>query len=120
MSAGLEDAAEVLKSKLRRDLRSAMLTKDPLRVRVLRALVAALDDAQAVPPGEQHARYIVHAFGDRSAEVPRLSLTEKDVQALLARETAARTAAAAEMERLGQNGRAQDLHKEAAIVASYR
>jgi hypothetical protein len=120
MSAGLEDAAEVMKSRLRADLRSAMLAKDPLRVRVLRALVAAIDDAQAVPPGEQHQRYVVHAFGDRSAEVPRLRLAEEDVQSLLAREAAARTSAAAEMERVAQNDRAQDLSKEAAIIASYR
>jgi hypothetical protein len=89
-------------------------------VRVLRALVAAIDDAQAVPPGEQHARYVVHAFGDRSAEVPRLRLTEEDVRRLLAHEAAARTSAAAEMERLGQNDRAKELHKETAVIASYR
>lgn len=119
MSASPEDAADVLKSRLRSDLRAAMLAKDPLGVRVLRALVAALDDAQAVPPGDQHARYVVHAFGDRSAEVPRLSLTEAETRALLTREADARRAAAVEMRRLGHEERAQDLDREAALTAGY-
>ena len=118
-SGGFDDAAEAMKSRLRTDLRPAMVAKDSLRVRVLRALIAAIDDAQAVPPGDQHARYVVHAFGDRSAEVPRLQLAEEDVQRLLAHEAAARTTAGGEMERLGQNDRAQDLSSEAAIIKSY-
>jgi hypothetical protein len=114
-----DDAAEAMKSRLRTDLRSAMVAKDPSRVRVLRALITALDDAQAVPVGDQHLRYAVHAFGDRSAEVPRLRLTEEDVQRVLAHEAAARTAAAAEMRRLGDDERAQNLDREAALTVGY-
>jgi hypothetical protein len=114
-----EDAAEVMKSRLRTDLRSAMLAKEHVRVRVLRAVIAALDNAQAVPIGDRHARYVVHAFGDRSTEVARLALGAWDVQHLLTGEAAARTSAAEEMERLRQTGRAEELHREAAVIAEY-
>jgi len=116
----VEDPAEAIKSRLRADLRSAMIAKDALRVRALRALIAAVDDAQAVPPAAGQPRYVVHAFGDRSVEVPRLRLTDDDVQRLLRHEAAARTSAAEEMERLDQNERAQELRLEAAIITRYR
>jgi uncharacterized protein len=118
-AAPAEDAAEAIKSRLRPDLRTAMVARDALRVRVLRALIAAVDDAQAVPAGDRHARYIIHAFGDRSVEVPRLSLAEEDVRRLFAHEAATRRSAAAEMRRLAQDDRAEDLLREAAIIASY-
>jgi len=53
-------------------------------------------------------------------EVPRLRLTDDDVQRLLRHEAAARTSAAEEMERLDQNERAQELRLEAAIITRYR
>ena len=115
----LDDAAEAIKSRLRADLRSAMVAKDTLRVRALRALIAAVDDAQAVPLADPLARYVVHAFEDRSVEVPRLSLAEEDVRRLFAHEAATRRSAAAEMRRLAQDDRAEDLLREAAIIASY-
>jgi uncharacterized protein YqeY len=117
--SAVEDPAEAIKSRLRADLGSAMGAKDAVRVRALRATIAAIDDAQAVPVNDQHLRYVVRAFGDRSAEVPRLGLTAEDVTRVLTYEAAARSSAAAEMERLHQTGRARELHEEAAIIASY-
>jgi hypothetical protein len=111
------DAAEVTKARLREDLLASMRAKDGRRVRVLRMLIAELDNAQAVPPGERHTRYVVHAFGDRSAEVSRLRLSEPEVEALFAQKLTALTTAADELEQLGRTSEAAELRAEAAMVA---
>src|SRR5580693_7106845 len=85
-SAAPIDAAEELKVRLRADLRAAMLAKASVEVAVLRALMAALDNAQAVPLRPDQLRYLAHRFGDGSAEAPRLTLTDIEVAALLDRE----------------------------------
>ena len=63
MTASLEspaepgsDAAESLKARLRADLKLAMRARAKLDVGVLRALIAALDNAQAVQIGKTHHR----------------------------------------------------------------
>lgn len=43
-------SATALKQRLREDLKSAMQAKAADEMRVLRALIAALDNAEAVPP----------------------------------------------------------------------
>lgn len=115
----IEDAAEAMKVRLRADLKAAMGAKDVVRVSVLRSLIATLDNAQAVPVGDGHEHYRELAFGDRSAEVPRLALSDGDVRALFAAETDSRRAAAQQMRALGQADRAARLLAEAEIVAGY-
>lgn len=114
-----DDAADVLKARLRGELRLAMRAKEARRVRVLRALIAALDNAQAVPPEDRHTRYEVRSFGDRSAEVERLRLGETEVGRLLTQEITARTEAADQLLALGQIERAAELRAEAAVVAQW-
>jgi len=113
------DAAEGLKARLRADLLAAMRAKATVEVAVLRALVAALDNAQAVPLAPGHQRYVEYRFGDRSAEVPRLAVSGVEVADLLDRERRDRLAAAAEFAALGQSERAARLSAEADIVARY-
>jgi hypothetical protein len=96
-----------------------MQARRGLETRVLRTLVAALDNAEAVPMADAHEKYVVRRFGDRSAEAPRLTLAAAEVQALLEREAAQRLEAALELERLGQGERAAGLREEAAVVARY-
>jgi uncharacterized protein YqeY len=88
-------------------------------VSLLRVLISAIDNAQAVPIAEGHQRYVEHAFGDGSAEVPRLVLSEDDLAALLAREAATRDAAAADFERLNKAERAQVMRNEAMLIRRY-
>lgn len=114
-----EDAGEAMKRRLRDDLRDAMRARAAMETAVLRVLVAAFDNAEAAPVGDTHARYQVRMFGDRSAEVPRLRLSESEVRRVLAQEVAARTEAAAELERLGRRVEAAALRAEADIVARY-
>ena len=113
------DAAEVIKARLRADLRLAMRARASLEVGVLRALIAAVDNAQAVPIGGGHQRYVVHTFGDASAEVPRLMLDVAQVERLLEGEIANRRMAAEQFDALARPERAAELRAEAAVVARY-
>jgi uncharacterized protein YqeY len=108
-----------LQARLREDLRAAMKARASGEVSLLRVLIAAVDNAQSVPVGDGHQRYVELKFGDGSAEVPRLELSEADLTLLLEREAAARDAAAAELDRLGQAGRAQVMRDEAGWVRRY-
>lgn len=111
-------SAAVLKDRLRADLKAAMQARATADVRVLRVLIAALDNAEAVPSG--HDRYVPRAFGDPSGEVARLQLDADAVDALLASEIAARQAAAADYRSHGRITEAERLEAEAAVVKRYR
>ena len=111
--------ADTLKARIRADLTSAMKARDSAQASLLRVLLAALDNAEAVPIGSAHERYQERAFGDPSAEVPRLVLTMEDVKALVAKERAEREVAAADFERLGRPDDAEGLRQEASWVARY-
>ena len=67
-------SATALKERLRADLKAAMQARASDEIRLLRTLIAALDNAEAVPgtPGG----YVHRAFGDAGAEVARLELDE--------------------------------------------
>lgn len=114
------DAAAPLIARLREDLKTAMRARASEETAVLRALLGALDNAQAVPLDPDHKPAEMRRFGDGSAEVSRRVLNTRDVDALLAREAEERDQAAGEMERLGQTERAAALRGEAAIVRRYR
>jgi uncharacterized protein YqeY len=115
----MSDAATVLKSRIRADLTAAMKARDSAETRLLRALLAALDNAEAVSVGTAHDRYQVRMFGDASVEVPRRVLSEGDIRDLLLRETTERDAAAREFERLNQQNEAERLRYEIALIARY-
>jgi uncharacterized protein YqeY len=119
-SEAYEDAAELLKLRLRLDLKAAMQARLAPEISVLRGLIAVIDNAQAVPAQHLHVRYVEREFGDPAAEVPRLRLTAEDVQALLEREIKDRADAADQLAQLGKHDRAAELRAEAAIVARYR
>ena len=111
-------SATALKARLRADLKAAMQARAADDVRVLRVLIAALDNAEAVPGGQDN--YVPRAFGDPSGEVARLSLDAAAVDALLASEIETRLAAAADYENHGQHEQAARLRTEAELVAGYR
>lgn len=116
---GRPDAAKLTKDRLRIDLRTAMRDRASHRVRALRTLIATLDNAEAVPPQNRHERYVVHVFGDGSAEVPRVILSQRDVDGLLLREAASRRADAACLIVLGKVVEADELVAEATLIDSY-
>ena len=110
-------SATALKERLRADLKAAMQARAAAQVRVLRALIAALDNAEAVPGVAYTA--LPGTFGDGANEVSRLELDDAAVEALLAREVEERLAAAADYERRDRAEDAARLRDEAALVSGY-
>ena len=108
-------SAASLKQRLRGDLKAAMQSGARDEVRLLRGLVAALDNAEAVPMEDEALRRFDKAAGD----IARRELGEREIAALLARERGERLAAAASFEKLGQPSEALRLRQEAAVVARY-
>ena len=110
-------SASALKDRLRADLKSAMQAKASAEVGLLRTLIAALDNAEAVPGVAYTA--LPGTFGDGANEVSRLELDDAAVEALLAREVEERLAAAADYERRDRAEDAARLRDEAALVSGY-
>lgn len=111
--------AETLKGELRRDLRAAMKRSDKVETALLRQLIAALDNAEAVPVREECASLVRHVFGEGTAEVERRLISRDDAQAVMQAEMQARMEAAAEFARLGMAARAARLEAEVGIVRRY-
>ena len=110
-------SAAALKDRLRTDLKAAMQARESGEIRVLRTLIAALDNAEAVP-GED--KYVPRAFGDPGAEVQRLQLDDEAIGMLLTTEVETRLAAASDYERHGEIAEAARLRDEATLIERYR
>lgn len=106
-------SAAALKERLRADLKAALQARASDNVRVLRTLIAALDNAEAVPTEGYRPRALA------GGEVARRELDGPAVEALLAEEVESRVAAAADYGRHGRDDEAARLRAEAAIVARY-
>lgn len=107
-----------LESRLRADLRAAMRDRRMEEVRVIRALIAVLDNATAVPVADRPAS-LQHRFGEGSAEVARRELSTADVQEIVAREVADRMNAAAQLDDMARTEAAQAMRAEAELVRRY-
>lgn len=115
----LEDGGTRMKSRLRSDLRTAMKSRRKGEATLIRELVAALDNAEAVPGSAELTSLVRHEFRSGSAEVERLVLNDDHVRDLLLMEIQKREQAAAEMERLGEVKRAHTLRTEALMAKRY-
>jgi len=115
----MSDAGTAVKAKIRQDLLAAAKARRTDETRLLRVLLAALDNAEAVPVGDAHERYRVRLFGDPSVEAPRRVLGESEVRELLLREQAERIAAAQQFDGLGRSEEATRLRGEAALIGRY-
>jgi len=110
-------SAAAFKDRLRADLKAALQARDSAKVGVLRTLIAALDNAQAVQV--EQTGYQSRRFGDPSGEVARRELDGDAIDGVLAAEAASRLSAAADYEKHGRMENAARLRDEAALVASY-
>jgi uncharacterized protein len=111
MVAEEPDVGEVVRQRLQADLRSAMKGRLALDVAVLRALIAAIDNAGAVAPPPKWA--------PRRSEVERRRLGFGDVEAILLREYETRRAAASELSSLGRVVESDRASLEMAVVSRY-
>jgi len=114
-----EDAASDMKARLRAELRTAMKDRRTLEARVIRALVAAIDNAEAPPAHEGQRALALEPLRRTSAEVERLLLSRAQVRDLLLREIRERECAASELERLEMRDRAGTLRAEALVAKRY-
>jgi uncharacterized protein YqeY len=105
------DAAEAMRQRLQADLRVAMKQRLVFDVAVLRVLIAALDNAGAVPLSPKSE--------PRQFEVERRRLRVSDVQDILQAEYEARRAAAGEFGRLGRKPERAQAIREMVIVQHY-
>lgn len=111
-------SAAAFKDRLRADLKAAMQARATGEVSVLRTLIAALDNAEAVPSASD--KHVPRAFGEPGGEVARLDLDDATIATVLANEADTRLAAAENYDRHGQDAEAQRLREEAALIARYR
>jgi uncharacterized protein len=103
------DAAEPLRARLAADLRMAMKARDKAAIDTLRCLLAVLDNAGAQDP---------RVFGS-SVEVPRKSLSQSELDALMKAEVKSRSTAAIEYERGGRHQDAARLRAELVLLSRY-
>lgn len=108
-----------MKLRLRDDLRAAMAGKRSAEVAVLRTLLGALDQAEAVAAVGRGREYVSLKFGDPTVEVPRKQLSLADVRAVVRKEHGELRSAADEYTRLGQAEAASDLSLKAQVLERY-
>jgi uncharacterized protein YqeY len=118
--------ADEIQERLRVALRAAMKSRDTVATSALRSALAAIANAEAVPPEPTtgpsalagHAHVAGSVAGLRAAEAERRALTGDDVAAIVAAEAADRRGAAAQYEASGNAGRAARLRHEAEVIES--
>ncbi|MBB1093329.1 hypothetical protein HUU61_18810 [Rhodopseudomonas palustris] len=115
----MSDTANAMKTRMRADLRAAMKDGRTSEAKLIRTLVAAIDNAEAPPLSDGERATDQHRFHDGSAEVERLSLNPAQVRAVLVAEMQERERAAAEMNRVNRLDRADALHAETLLVRRY-
>ena len=110
-------SAGVLKERLRADLKAAMRARKSSEVGVIRTLIAAIDNAEAVPIEGFQERLRQREF---IGEVTRRELDAAALDAVLTAETQSRLAAADDYERNGRADEGARLRSEADLIARYR
>jgi len=115
--------ANSVQDRLQRALRAALKARDPAAVSALRSALAAISNAEALPPpaatarrGSQYVAGSVEGLG--AAEASRRVLSENETAAIVSTEIAERRAAADRYERSGHADRAGRLRREADALAA--
>lgn len=119
-----DSGPQALRAAMRRDLVSAMKARLPDAVAALRAAIAAIDNAEAVPaPGARQAATSSHIAGARAglgaAEAARRDLSDSDQRAILRDQITGYTAEADRDEALGQPAAAARLRTQAHLLSGY-
>lgn len=109
--------------RMRQALPQAMRARDKVAVSALRATLAALDNAEAVPAGSSGLRGSAaieeSPVGAGATEVARRELSEHDTADIVRAEIAERLKAAAELTAPAHADRAERLRAEAAVLLAF-
>jgi hypothetical protein len=103
-----------LRQRLKADLLTATRQGDAARVSVIKVLLAAIANAEAVPLDPSQPKEVLGW-----AEAPRRRLTPEDIRGILRREAGELRAAAAEYAGHGEPGEAARLLRAAERVEGY-
>ena len=109
-----ERLALSLRARLKADLKIALKSRQKHVVTILRSALSEIDNAEAVALDES----MVPVVG-RANDVPRKSLTEKQIRDILQAEADEIRHSLTEYQRLGKHEEAQRLHQEWEILNQY-
>ncbi|ACV80879.1 GatB/YqeY domain-containing protein [Nakamurella multipartita] len=132
-----DEGAAALRARMRADLKTAMKARRPDDVAALRVVLAAFDNAEAVPvptPLPAHSstpwpaaaplvtseHVAAAAVGLGSTEVPRRELTLADLHEILRTQVDEWTAEAQTYHGLGQTDAATRLRRQAELIRGYQ
>lgn len=115
----IEDAGKKMKALMRADLSVALKERRADEAKVVRTLIAAIDNAEAPPLPAGHAASVTIRFESGAAEVERLCLSRSHLRRLLRTEIEEREQAAAALDHLNRADRATALRAEALVVRRY-
>jgi uncharacterized protein YqeY len=101
-----------LRVRLRADLEKARKAKDPETVTLIRTLIAAIDNAEAI---DMQASAAVNSPG----EVSRRILSDEEIMNIVLREGTELRAAAEDYERLGRSDEANRLRSLSLVADRY-
>lgn len=113
-----EDAGSDMKARMREDLRAAMKDRRTIEAKVIRELIAAIDNAEA-PPIHATQSWPGHRFLDGSAEIERRRLSRSQVRAVLLAEIEERERSAMELERVKVMDRARAVRDQILLAKAY-
>jgi len=122
MPAMVPDADDV-RARLKAALRAALRERDMIAASAVRSALAALGNAEAVPPDEGAPvrgggpHYAGSVGGLGAAEAQRRDLSQDEVGRIIRTEIAERVAAAQEYEIGGHGDRAARLRREADVLS---
>ena len=108
-----------VRERLRTALPAALKQRDSELVAVLRATLAALDNAEAVPHRQRDRGSLALEaipLGVGTQEVTRRALSDEDMDRLVRGEISDRREAARVYEQAGEHGRARRLRQEADLL----
>jgi len=113
-----------VRQRLELALRQALKARDKVAVSALRSALAAIGNAEAVPPGPARVRGAQSphvagaAAGAGAAEVARRDLSDYEIAEIVRGEIAERENAARDYQRSGHDERAARLRQEAQAIAA--
>jgi uncharacterized protein YqeY len=106
-----------LRQQIKADLARAMKARENATVSALRLLLAAIDNAEALP--ENETPMSVEPIVGKLNEAPRKLLSENDIRQILQNERNERLSASVIYTRLGQSAEAERLRAEADLIEFY-
>jgi uncharacterized protein YqeY len=113
-----------VRERLQLALRGALRARDTTAVSALRSALAAIGNAEAVPPGPEPAAGMGSphvagaAAGVGAAEADRRRLSDGEAEQIVRAEAAERQAVARDYEQAGHADRADRLRREAGVLIS--